>query len=113
MKEINVFIRPEKLEIMKQIIVDEYKCGGMTVINAMGCGNQKGFKEELVGIKTNVNLLPKLKVEVYVEDSEVDSIVKTICERIATGFVGDGKIIVKNVEAVIRVRTGEHGHSAV
>lgn len=113
MKEINVFIRPEKLEIMKHIIVDEYKCGGMTVINAMGCGNQKGFGVEMTGMKTNVNLLPKLKIEVYVEDGEVENIVNTICERIATGVVGDGKIIVKNVEDVIRVRTGEHGNSAV
>lgn len=113
MKEINIFIKPEKLETLKQIIVDEFHCGGMTVINAMGCGNQKGFKDEMVGMRSSVNLLPKVKIEVMVEDGQVSALVDAICERISTGLVGDGKIVVKPVEDIIRVRTGEHGESAV
>lgn len=113
MKEINMFIRPEKLELVKQIVVDKYQCGGMTVLNAMGCGNQKGFVEEYKGIKTNVNLLPKLKIEVFVNDSEVEGLLKELCEKLTTGAVGDGKIFVKNVEDAVRVRTGEHGAEAI
>lgn len=113
MKEINLFIRPEKLEILKKILVDGYHCGGMTVLNSMGCGNQKGFTDEFRGVRTNVNLLPKLKVEVIVDDKDVDPIVSEVCEKIATGMVGDGKIIVKNVEDVIRIRTQERGVDAI
>lgn len=113
MKEINLFIRPEKLETVKKVLVDDYHCGGMTVLNSMGCGNQKGFTDEYRGTRTNVNLLPKLKVEVIVDDKDVDPIVTDICNKIATGIVGDGKIIVKNVEDVIRIRTQERGPEAI
>lgn len=113
MKEINIFIRPEKLETAKSIFIDEFKCGGMTVINAMGCGNQQGFQEEFTGVRTHVNLLPKLKIEVYVNDEDLDAIIKTLCEKLSTGHVGSGKIIVKNVEDAVRVRTGEHGPDAI
>ena len=113
MKELNMFIRPEKLELVKKILVDQYQCGGMTVLNAMGCGSQKGFNEEYVGMKTNVNLLPKLKIEVVVEDKDVESIIREMCSNIATGMVGDGKIFIKNVEDAIRIRTGERGQAAV
>ncbi len=113
MKELTMYIRTEKLEMMKKILVDKHHCGGMTVSNVMGCGNQQGFADEFRGTRTNVNLLPKLKVEVVVDDSIVDEIVDDICENIATGFVGDGKIFIKNVEETIRIRTGEHGSSAV
>ncbi|MEY8353156.1 P-II family nitrogen regulator [Lachnospiraceae bacterium 54-53] len=113
MKEINIFIRPEKLENVKKIFIDQFKCGGMTVIHAMGCGNQQGFTEEFTGVRTSVNLLPKLKVEVFVRDSCVEELVGVLCETLSTGHVGDGKIFVKNVEEAIRVRTGEHGEDAV
>ena len=113
MKEINIFIRPEKLERVKNIFIDEFKCVGMTVINAMGCGNQQGFTEEFVGVRTNVNLLPKLKVEVFVQDEDVERLLDTLCRELATGHVGDGKIFVKNVEDAVRIRTGEHGTEAV
>ena len=113
MKELTMYIRAEKLEQMKMILVDEHHCGGMTVSNVMGCGNQQGFADEFRGTRTNVNLLPKLKVEVVVEDNNVEEIVDDICKKISTGLVGDGKIFVKNVEEAIRIRTGEHGSSAV
>lgn len=109
MKELSMYIRPEKLELVKKILVDQFKCGGMTVINAMGCGNQKGFNQEYVGTRTNVNLLPKIQVEVVVEDDQVEPIVDVICDQVATGMVGDGRIFVKTVEDAIRIRTKEHG----
>lgn len=113
MKELTIYIRSEKLEQMKKILVDKYQCGGMTVSNVMGCGNQQGFVEEFRGTRTNVNLLPKLKVEVVVEDRKVEEIVEDICTNLSTGLVGDGKIFVKNVEEAVRIRTGEHGDKAV
>lgn len=113
MKQIDIYIRPEKIEILKKILIDKYHAGGMTVLNVMGCGAQKGFQEELIGIRTNVNLLPKLKIEVIVNDEDVDKIVDDICESTATGNYGDGKIVIKNVEDVIRVRTKEHGNKAI
>lgn len=113
MKEITIYIRPEKLETVKTILIDEFHCGGMTVLNGMGCGLQKGFQEEITGIRTNVNLLPKLKVEVIVKDDDTDAIVERVCGATATGRYGDGKIVVKPVEDVIRVRTREHGANAI
>lgn len=113
MKEIVVYIRPDKLEMMKKILVDKFSCGGMTVSTVMGCGNQKGFTDEFTGVRSNVNLLPKLKVEVIVRDSDVDAMIEDICSETSTGAVGDGKIIVKNVENVVRIRTGEKGESAI
>lgn len=113
MKELSLFIRPDKLEAVKRILIDEFHCGGMTVLNVMGCGGQKGFTDEYMGVRTNVNLLPKLKVEVVVKDEEVTQIVDRICDETVTGHSGDGKIIVKDVCDVIRVRTKEHGSNAV
>lgn len=108
MKELCMYIRPEKLETVKKILVDQFNCGGMTVINAMGCGNQKGFNQEYIGMRTSVNLLPKLQIEVVVEDDQVVPLVEVICEQLATGMVGDGRIFVKTVEDAIRIRTKEH-----
>jgi nitrogen regulatory protein P-II 1 len=85
----------------------------MTVINAMGCGAQKGFQEEMTGIRTNINLLPKLKIEVIVKDEDVDAVVDRVCDSTITGKYGDGKIVIKSVEDVVRVRTKEHGEDAV
>lgn len=113
MKELTMYIRTEKLEQMKKILVDKHQCGGMTVSNVMGCGNQQGFAEEFRGTRTNVNLLPKLKVEVVVEDDKVEQIADDVCSTLATGLVGDGKIFVKNVEEAIRIRTGEQGTQVV
>lgn len=118
MKELMMFIRPEKLEDVKEIL-DSVKCGGMTVSSAMGCGSQKGvvdFPEavnEIKGLKTTINLLPKIKVEVVVDDKDVNPIIESIREKIATGKVGDGKIFIKPVEEAIRIRTGERGNKAL
>ena len=115
MKEIILIIRPEKLEVLKSIL-DEKNCGGMTISTVMGCGTQKGTVEgvnEIKGFKTTINLLPKVRVEVVVEDSKVEQIILDVIEKVATGHVGDGKIFIRNIEEAIRIRTGERGEKAL
>lgn len=113
MKELDMVVRADKLEVIKKILVDEFQCGGMTVSNVLGCGGQKGFAEEYVGTRTHVNLLPKLNIKVVVRDNDTDTIIDHICGAVATGHYGDGKIFVKNVEDVVRIRTGERGEAAI
>lgn len=119
MKELVILIRPEKLEDIKKIL-DDINCGGMTLSTAMGCGAQKGtileaegVVNELKGFKTSINLLPKVKVEVVVDDRDVETIIDKVRETCVTGHVGDGKIFIRNVEDVIRIRTGERGTKAL
>lgn len=115
MKEIILIIRPEKLEVLKSIL-DEKNCGGMTISTVMGCGTQKGTVEgvnEIKGFKTTINLLPKVRVEVVVEDSKVEQIILDVREKVATGHVRDGKIFIRNIEEAIRIRTGERGEKAL
>lgn len=118
MKELVMLIRPEKLEDIKKIL-DEVNCGGMTLSTVMGCGTQKGVTSEegavneLKGFKTTINLLPKVKVEAVVEDSDVEKIIGLVREVCATDHVGDGKIFIKDVEDAIRIRTGERGVKAL
>ena len=117
MKELVIIVRPEKLETLKNLL-DSTGCGGMTIESVMGCGVQKGFDEEnavnvIKGFKTNINLLPKIRVEVVVEDAIVDVLVAEIRDRMMTGHVGDGKIFVRPIEDAIRIRTGERGSKAL
>ena len=115
MKEIVMIIRPEKLEDVKSIL-DSIHCGGMTISTVMGCGTQKGSTagvNEIKGFKTTINLLPKIRVEVIVEDKLVDKIILAVREKLATDHVGDGKIFIRNIEEVVRIRTGERGEKAL
>lgn len=117
MKELVIIIRPEKLEKVKQIL-DEVNCGGMTISTVMGCGTQKGMTEEsgvntIRGFHVNINLLPKIRVEVVVPDKIVEDIITEIRDRVATGHVGDGKIFIRNIEDAVRIRTGERGRKAL
>ena len=111
-----IIIRPEKLEAVKDVL-DKVHCGGMTLSTAMGCGTQKGASEgtvnEIKGFKTTINLLPKIKVEVVVEDKDVEEVIMNIRETCATDHVGDGKIFIRNIEDAIRIRTGERGAKAL
>lgn len=113
MKELSFIIRPDRLEKVKNILIDKFTCGGMTVSSVMGCGNQKGFSDEYVGVRSNVNLLPKIKIDVIVRDEDMEKIIADICEEIPIGHSGDGKIIVKDVLDVVRMRTKEHGEAAI
>lgn len=112
MKKLEIIIRAEKLEDLKQSL-NNIGIKGMTVSTVMGCGNQKGRTEIYRGTEITINLLHKVKVEIIVSDSSVDKIVKVIRSNINTGTVGDGKIFIYNVENAIRIRTGEDGENAL
>ncbi len=112
MKKLEIIIRPEKLEIVKNILNDTGS-RGMMVTNIMGFGNQKGITHIYRGTEYTVNLLPKLKVETVVADDVKEKIVKELCQQVASGNHGDGKIFVYDVEDVIRIRTAERGNVAL
>ena len=116
MKELVMIIRPDRLEDVKAIL-DQENCGGMTISTAMGCGTQKGASDtavkELKGLKTTINLLPKIRVQIVVEDKKVEPIIEAVRDKLATDHVGDGKIFIRPIEAAIRIRTGERGDEAL
>lgn len=116
MKELEIIIKPEKLETVKNIL-DEFHCGGMTISSVMGCGTQRGNVEEgtnvIKGLKTNINLLPKIRVEAVVDSEKVEELIAKISEKVATGNAGDGKIFIRSIEEVVRIRTGERGKKAL
>ena len=112
MKKIEATIKPFKLDDVKQAL-SEIGIMGMTVTEVKGHGRQKGHKEIYRGAEYQVDFLPKTKIEIIVDQSMVDSVVKKILESARTGKIGDGKIFVMPVEEVIRVRTGETGKDAI
>lgn len=112
MKKIEAIIRPGKLDEIKEAL-NKYGVHGLTISQVMGCGLQKGRKEYFRGTEVNLNLLPKIKIEIVAKDSNVEEIISIICNESKTGEVGDGKIFIYNVEDVVRIRTGERGESAV
>ena len=114
MKEITMYIKPEKLETIKDIL-QQQGCGGMSVMSVMGCGIQLGDTSpvEFKGLRTKINLIPKIKIEVVVRDELVEPILLEVRDKVATDKVGDGKVIIKNVEDVMRIRTGERGNDAI
>lgn len=85
----------------------------MTISQVHGCGNQHGWKEHYRGTEVLLNIVPKVKIEVVVEDDEADGVIDAVMASARTGEVGDGKIFVSPVEEVIRIRTGERGSSAI
>ena len=112
MKRITAIVRPEKLEPVKEALFAA-RVSGMTVSQVQGCGNQHGWKEFYRGAEVLLNMIPKVKFELVVDDGEVDGLVALIADTARTGEVGDGKIFVSPVEGVVRVRTGETGPAAV
>ena len=112
MKKLEIIIRAEKMESLKQAL-DEIGIKGMTVAAVMGCGNQKGRLEIYRGTEITLNLLHKLKIEIVIADDLVDKVVKKTRDVVGTGKVGDGKIFIFNVENAIRIRTGEEGDAAI
>ena len=112
MKRIAAVVRPEKLEPLKEALC-QAKISGMTIYQVHGCGNQHGWKEYFRGSEVFLNMIPKVKFEIIVEDSRVDEIVDVIVKVARTGEVGDGKIFISDIESVIRVRTGEKDEAAV
>lgn len=112
MKKIECIIRPTKLEEVKESL-NRFGIRGMTVSEVVGFGLQKGRKEVYRGTEYEVNLLPKIKLEVVVKDKWVDDIIKILTESARTGAIGDGKIFVLPVENAVRIRTGEAGEDAL
>jgi nitrogen regulatory protein P-II 1 len=112
MKRIAAVVRPEKLEPLKEALF-QAKISGMTIYQVHGCGNQHGWKEYFRGSEVFLNMIPKVKFEIIVEDSRVDEIVDVIVNIARTGEVGDGKIFISSIDSVVRVRTGEKDEAAV
>ncbi len=112
MKKIEAIIRPFKLDEVKNALV---KAGivGMTVSEVRGFGRQKGQTERYRGSEYTVEFLQKLKIEIVVEDGQVDQVVEKVISAARTGEIGDGKIFVTPVEKIIRIRTSEENTEAV
>ena len=108
MKKLEVIIRPDKLEDLKDLL-NERGIYGMTVYMVNGCGQQKGRTSYYRGTELTINLLPKAKVELVLPDARAKDLIGPIMERVRTGNYGDGKIFVYNCEEAYRVRTGESG----
>jgi nitrogen regulatory protein P-II 1 len=112
MKKIEAVIKPFKLDEVKEAL-QEQGVQGMTVLEAKGYGRQKGHTELYRGAEYVVDFLPKIKIEVVVEDGQLTSVLDAITNAARTGRIGDGKIFVSDIENVIRIRTGESGPAAV
>ena len=112
MKKIESIIKPFKLDEVKEAL-HEVGVKGITVTEAKGFGRQKGHTELYRGAEYVVDFLPKVKLEIIVEDGQVERAVEAIQTAAKTGRIGDGKIFVSAVEEVIRIRTGERGPEAV
>jgi len=112
MKKIEVVVKAERYEALKTILIGN-GATGLMLTNVMGFGNQSGFTQQYRGVKTMVQLLPKLRVEVVVRDEMVEPIIREVTEKMSTEEVGDGKIFVYGVDEVVRIRTGERGEVAL
>ncbi len=112
MKLIIAYIQPEKLSDVKQSLyaAEVYK---LSVTNAMGCGQQKGYTETYRGVDVEVNLLKKVRLEIAVNDEFVQPTIDAIIQGARTGNIGDGKIFVLPLAQTIRIRTGEQGSVAI
>ena len=112
MKKIEAINKPFKLDEVKDAL-SELGIQGMTVLEAMGFGRQKGHTEIYRGSEYTVDFLPKLKIEIVVTDDVVERAVAAIIKGARTGKIGDGKIFVSNIEEAVRIRTEEKGEQAV
>jgi len=112
MKKIEAVIKPFKLDDVKDAL-NRLGIKGMTISEVKGYGRQKGHKEIYRGAEYLVDLIPKIKIEIVLEDSLVEQAVQTIMQSARTDKIGDGKIFILPVDDVIRVRTGERGGEAV
>ncbi|USI73066.1 P-II family nitrogen regulator [Sphingomonas morindae] len=112
MKKIEAIIKPFKLDEVKEAL-HEVGVSGITVTEAKGFGRQKGHTELYRGAEYVVDFLPKVKLEVVVDDPLADRVVEAIQAAAQTGRIGDGKIFVLPVETAIRIRTGERGRDAI
>lgn len=112
MKKIEAIIRPFKLDEVKEALLEE-DIKGMTITEVRGYGRQKGHKETYRGSEYQIEFIPKIKLEIALDDSLVEKALDAILRTAKTGQVGDGKIFVYNVEDTIRIRTEESGPEAL
>jgi nitrogen regulatory protein P-II 1 len=112
MKLITAVIKPHKLDEVKAAL-EAFGVQGMTVSEASGYGRQKGHTEVYRGAEYTVDLVPKVRLEVLVDDTDVLEVVDAIVKSAATGRIGDGKVWTTPIDDVVRVRTGEHGADAL
>jgi nitrogen regulatory protein P-II 1 len=112
MKKIEAIIKPFKLDEVKEAL-NEVGMQGMTVLEAKGFGRQKGHTELYRGAEYVVDFLPKVKIELVIEDNLVEQAIEAIQQAAHTGRIGDGKIFVSTIDEAIRIRTGERGAEAV
>ena len=112
MKKVVAVIRMEKFEDVKKALL-AIGCEGMNVSEVKGRGRQLGIRESYRGSKYCIDLIPKTRLELVVNDEELEEVLQTVVESARTGEIGDGKIFVSDVQEVIRIRTGERGADAV
>jgi len=112
MKLITAYIQPERLNAVKQELYDR-EVFKMSVTNALGCGQQKGYHESYRGVDVEVNLLKKVRLEIAVNEKFVEAAIEGIIKGARTGQIGDGKIFVTELADCIRIRTGETGTDAI
>jgi nitrogen regulatory protein P-II 1 len=112
MRLITAVVKPHKWEDVREAL-ETFGVTGMTVTEASGYGRQKGHTEVYRGAEYDVTLVPKIRIEVVVDDSDVDDVVGVITKAAQTGKIGDGKVWVIPVDTVVRVRTGEKGQAAL
>lgn len=112
MKLIIAYIQPERLTPVKQALYQN-EIFKMSVTNALGCGQQKGYSEHYRGAEVEVNLLKKVRLEIAVNEDHVQHTIDAIVQGARTGKIGDGKIFILELPECIRIRTGEKGSEAI
>ena len=112
MKKVEAIIKPFKLDEVRQSL-SEIGISGLTVIEVRGFGRQKGHTELYRGAEYQIDFLPKVKIEVVINDEILDNVVECITKSAHTGKIGDGKVFVSNIEDAIRIRTKESGNEAL
>jgi nitrogen regulatory protein P-II 1 len=113
MKQIKAIVRPEKLADIRSALKKAGCYHGIMITDIIGQGTQKGVTQSWRGEKYQLDLIPKVMIDLVVQDSEVEAVKKVVVENARTGEIGDGKIFIYNVEGVVRIRTGEEGPDAV
>ena len=112
MKLITAVVKPHKWDDVREAL-ETFGVTGMTVTEASGYGRQKGHPEVYRGAEYDVSLVPKIRIELVVDDAEADDVVGVVAKAAQTGKIGDGKVWVQPVDSVVRVRTGEQGTAAL
>ena len=112
MKKIEAIIKPFKLDETKEALHD-IGVQGITVSEVKGFGRQKGHTELYRGAEYIVDFLPKVKIDIIIDDDMLEAVVKAVQESAYTGRIGDGKIFISDIQDVVRIRTGERGPSAI